>query len=126
MQPDPVPLQLAKTTAERVERLAAAVEALDARVAQLEASRSDRSAPEPADELDPADVPLYEQLHAWRLDRAKALGRSSFTILKNKQLAALATQRPISALDLAGVIGYNAALKWGDELLPIIQASREW
>jgi ribonuclease D len=69
-----------------------------------------------------ADDPLTAALKAWRAARAKADKRKLFHILHNRTVAALATERPHSADQLAAIAGLGPwkVKHYGADLLRII------
>lgn len=79
--------------------------------------------------LTPAQHELYEQLRAWRLRRADALGLPQYVVAHNKTLLHIAQRHTQirSADDLLTIpqFGSRKAAKYGAEIIQIIAAARE-
>jgi superfamily II DNA helicase RecQ len=84
----------------------------------------DSGSAEPGLDVPPDDRALYDALREWRNQRAQALGRPPYAILKNAQLAACALHRPTTraALQRIDGIGDGKAEAFGEELLSLIGA----
>src|SRR5215211_124840 len=81
--------------------------------------------PRPAAEpkLDEAELPpVYRALKAWRLSRARLDGVPAYVVFHDRTLAAIATRRPLTASELAGVSGVGPAKleRYGSEVLRTI------
>lgn len=78
----------------------------------------------PAQELDPADAPLFEQLREWRAAEAVRLSRPAYTILHDTTLAAIATAKPrdLRQLTLLRGIGATKMETYGADVLRIVAA----
>jgi RecQ family ATP-dependent DNA helicase len=74
----------------------------------------------------PDDTVLYEQLLAWRLQKARASGVSTFMVLPDRTLRELTTMRPPSKRELAWVFGMDPAKidAYGDELLALVHPAQ--
>jgi ATP-dependent DNA helicase RecQ len=68
------------------------------------------------------DLPLFEALRTWRLDKAREQGVPAYVILHDRTLRLIATIRPEDEEALAGVSGLGAAKleHYGKELLKIV------
>jgi ATP-dependent DNA helicase RecQ len=68
------------------------------------------------------DMPLFEALRSWRLDKAREQGVPAYVILHDRTLRLIATIRPEDEESLAGVSGLGAAKleHYGEELLDIV------
>ncbi|MDD3528577.1 MAG: DNA helicase RecQ [Gallionellaceae bacterium] len=73
------------------------------------------------------DMPLFEALRTWRLDKAREQGVPAYVILHDRTLRLLATIRPENEDSLAGISGLGAAKleHYGEELLEIIAEYQE-
>lgn len=72
----------------------------------------------------PVDETMFEQLRAWRRDRASADAVPAYVVLHDKTLRELAVVKPRSPADLAAVSGFGPAKieRYGDDLLALIAA----
>ena len=68
------------------------------------------------------DLPLFEALRTWRLDKAREQGVPAYVILHDRTLRLIATIRPEDEDSLAGISGLGAAKleHYGEELLEIV------
>jgi ATP-dependent DNA helicase RecQ len=68
------------------------------------------------------DMPLFEALREWRLDKAREQGVPAYVILHDRTLRLIATIRPEDEEGLAGISGLGAAKleHYGEELLEIV------
>lgn len=84
---------------------------------------SPKPLPEPTP-LEPADLPVYEALRAWRRQLAAARGLPPYLVLHNRTLAELAKWRPTTLADLRTIrgIGEAKATAYGPALLAVLQA----
>jgi len=72
----------------------------------------------------PADEGLFEQLRAWRLERARTDEVPAYVVLHDATLRELATAKPSSQADLAGVKGFGPTKleRYADDVLAVISA----
>lgn len=89
--------------------------------ATLRPGRSKPRSGTPAPSLDPALLPLLEALRAWR-SRASD-GKPAYTVAHNSTLEAIASLRPESIAQLAGVRGVGPAFveRHGSDVLALIR-----
>jgi ATP-dependent DNA helicase RecQ len=75
-------------------------------------------------DLDPADAGLFEALRAWRAAEAKEQGVPAYIVFGDATLRAIATARPRSSEDLAGIsgIGEKKRASYGAALLEVVGA----
>ncbi len=75
--------------------------------------------------LDPANLGLFEALRAWRAGVAKELGVPAYIVFGDATLRALAERRPGSLADLDGVSGIGAKKReaYGEAVLEVIAAA---
>ena len=75
-------------------------------------------------DLAPADAGLFEALRAWRAAEAKEQGVPAYIVFGDATLRAIATARPRSVEDLAGIsgIGEKKRASYGDALLGVVAA----
>jgi DNA helicase II / ATP-dependent DNA helicase PcrA len=75
--------------------------------------------------LAPQDEPLFEALRAWRRDVADETGMPSYIVFSDRTLVAIATLRPSSAADLAGIsgVGPKKLQEWGPAVLAVVAAA---
>ncbi len=68
------------------------------------------------------DMPLFEALRTWRLNKAREQGVPAYVILHDRTLRLIATIRPEDEDSLTGISGLGAAKleHYGDELLEIV------
>ncbi len=73
----------------------------------------------------PADEGLFEQLRAWRLERARSDEVPAYVVLHDATLRELAAAKPTSEADLAGVKGFGPAKleRYADDVLAVISAA---
>ena len=73
----------------------------------------------------PADEGLFEELRAWRLERARSDEVPAYVVLHDATLRELATAKPTSEADLAGVKGFGPAKleRYADDVLAVISAA---
>jgi ATP-dependent DNA helicase RecQ len=91
---------------------------------QRSAARPDTSAMITEEtQLDPDAQALFDQLAAWRRERASRDGLPSYTIASNRSLTEMAARRPVTPAALAAIWGFGEtrAGKYGEELLPILR-----
>ena len=76
----------------------------------------------PAESLNSDQRAVYEALRAWRIERSREDGVPPYVLLKNRQLAELATRRPTSLAALQEIdgIGPKKASAFGAELLTLL------
>jgi ATP-dependent DNA helicase RecQ len=74
----------------------------------------------------PADEELFEQLRAWRLERARADAVPAYVVLHDATLRALAAAKPRSRSDLAAVSGFGPAKleRYGTDVLALISTGQ--
>jgi DNA helicase-2/ATP-dependent DNA helicase PcrA len=70
------------------------------------------------------DEALFEQLRAWRADRAKGLGQPAYCVFTDATLAAIAEQLPADVAGLVAIpgIGQSKLDKFGDEVLALVSS----
>lgn len=87
-----------------------------------ERDRSERGRTDWRAELGPADRDLYDALRRWRATRAKRDGRPPYVLLTNRQMAAIARDRPTTAAALMEVegIGEGRAREYGEAMLAVV------
>ncbi len=75
--------------------------------------------------LDPANLGVFEALRAWRTGVAKELGVPAYIVFGDATLRALAERRPGSLADLDGVSGIGAKKReaYGEAVLGVIAAA---
>lgn len=75
-------------------------------------------------DLAPADAGLFEALRAWRAAEAKEQGVPAYIVFGDATLRAIATARPRSVDDLAGIsgIGEKKRASYGDALIGVVAA----
>ncbi|MCP9487383.1 MAG: ATP-dependent DNA helicase [Gaiellaceae bacterium MAG52_C11] len=73
----------------------------------------------------PADEGLFERLRAWRLERAQTDEVPAYVVLHDATLRELATAKPTSPADLAGVKGFGPAKleRYAEDVLAVISAA---
>ena len=73
----------------------------------------------------PADEGLFEQLRAWRLERARVDEVPAYVVLHDATLRELATAKPASEQDLAAVKGFGPTKleRYGEDVLAVIAAA---
>ncbi len=73
-------------------------------------------------DLAPADAGLFEALRAWRAAEAKEQGVPAYIVFGDATLRAIATARPRSIDDLAGIsgIGEKKRASYGDALIDVV------
>lgn len=78
------------------------------------------------------DVPeeargLFETLRAWRLERSRQDGVPPFVVFTNRELAAIAVQRPASRNALTNLpgIGSGKAERYGGDLLSLLDSATQ-
>jgi RecQ family ATP-dependent DNA helicase len=78
-----------------------------------------------ADDLAPADAPLFDALKEWRLRAAD--GKPAYTVAHNKTLAAIAASRPADADSLISIsgIGPSFVAKYAPEVLAVVAEHAE-
>jgi DNA helicase II / ATP-dependent DNA helicase PcrA len=86
----------------------------------VRASRPEQPKPN-EDEL----PPVYRALKAWRLTRARLDGVPAYVVFHDRTLAEIATRRPGTAAELAGVAGVGPAKleRYGSEVLQTLERS---
>ena len=91
--------------------------------ASLRPARARRKTDAPAAPLAAADAPLLDALKAWRL-RASA-GKPAYTVAHNSTLEAIATLKPRTVDDLAGIKGVGPAFveRHGEQVLALLAAA---
>lgn len=82
---------------------------------------------DPGHELKDDLKPLYRDLRAWRNERAKAEGRPSYLIFRNKQLAEICRQLPKSVTALKEIDGVGEATceHYGKDVVAHVRAFAE-
>ena len=81
---------------------------------------------EPAAKPDEAELPpVYRALKEWRLSRARSDGVPAYVVFHDRTLAEIATRRPETAAELAGVSGVGPAKleRYGTEVLATLAGS---
>ncbi|WP_411721736.1 DNA helicase RecQ [Mycetocola sp.] len=75
-------------------------------------------------DLAPADAELFEALRAWRASEAKEQGVPAYIVFGDATLRAIATARPRSSNDLAGIsgIGEKKRASYGSAILEVVEA----
>ncbi len=84
------------------------------------------AATERAAKPDEADLPpVYRALKEWRLSRARSDGVPAYVVFHDRTLAEIATRRPETAAELAGVSGVGPAKleRYGTEVLAALAGS---
>ena len=78
-----------------------------------------------SEQTDPADEGLFDQLRAWRRERAQADEVPAYVVLHDATLRELAAARPASQADLAGVKGFGPTKleRYADDVLAVISGS---
>jgi ATP-dependent DNA helicase RecQ len=91
--------------------------------ASLTPPRAKRSRSTDAPPLDPADAGLLERLREWRMRAAK--GKPAYTVAHNTTLESIASLRPSSATELAGIKGVGPAFvtRHGEDVLSLVAAA---
>ena len=77
-------------------------------------------------QLSEADIPLFNALRDWRLERARRERIPPYVVCTNRQLAAMIKARPQSVSKLGAIDGVGKAKleKYGQELLAILARPR--
>ncbi|WP_222932703.1 DNA helicase RecQ [Nocardia yunnanensis] len=77
-----------------------------------------------AADLTPSDTGLFEKLRAWRAATAKEQGVPAYVVFHDATLREIATRKPTSMSDLAGIsgIGENKRAKYGEGVLEVVAA----
>lgn len=75
-------------------------------------------------DLNPADAELFDALRAWRATEAKEQGVPAYIVFGDATLRAIATARPGSSEDLAGIsgIGEKKRASYGAAILEVVRA----
>jgi ATP-dependent DNA helicase RecQ len=91
--------------------------------ASLTPARAKRSRASDAPPLDPADAGLLERLRDWRLRASK--GKPAYTVAHNSTLESIASLRPGSVTELAGIKGIGPAFveRHGEAVLSLVAAA---
>jgi ATP-dependent DNA helicase RecQ len=91
--------------------------------ASLTPARAKRSRASDAPPLDPADAGLLERLRDWRI-RASG-GKPAYTVAHNSTLESIASLRPSSVTELAGIKGIGPAFveRHGEHVLSLVAAA---
>ncbi|GAB3208548.1 DNA helicase RecQ [Nocardia tengchongensis] len=78
-----------------------------------------------AGDLSKSDTDLFEKLRAWRAATAKEQGVPAYVVFHDATLRDIATRKPASLSDLAGIsgIGENKRAKYGEGVLEVIAAA---
>nr|MBA2298852.1 HRDC domain-containing protein [Actinomycetota bacterium] len=73
----------------------------------------------------PADEGLFERLRTWRLERARTDEVPAYVVLHDATLRELASAKPTSEADLAGVKGFGPAKleRYAEDVLAVISAT---
>jgi len=73
-------------------------------------------------EYDPA---LFQQLRAWRLERAKEMGMPPYVVLQDTVLKSIAASRPTSLAELAAIkgIGPHKLEQYGPAIVEIVASA---
>jgi ATP-dependent DNA helicase UvrD/PcrA len=82
--------------------------------------------PERRPKADDAELPpVYRALKEWRLTRARADGVPAYVVFHDSTLAEIATSKPATRAELAGVAGVGPAKleRYGDEVLATLAAA---
>ncbi len=81
------------------------------------------AAVDPRADLDPEQRQLYEQLRAWRRERATEEGLPAYSVLTNRQIAELARARPRDSVSLAaaGTLGAGKLRLFGEGILAVLK-----
>ncbi|MET1051485.1 MAG: DNA helicase RecQ [Mycetocola sp.] len=76
-------------------------------------------------DLAPADAGLFEALRAWRAAEAKEQGVPAYIVFGDATLRAIASARPVSVADLAGIsgIGEKKRASYGEALIGVVAAA---
>lgn len=79
------------------------------------------------DDLTDYDRALFERLRAWRLEKAREMGKPAFVILHDRVLKDIAASWPTTERDLAGVkgIGSRELEQYGREILELVARHSE-
>ncbi len=87
------------------------------------AARGKRERSRISESLSAADLPLLDQLKAWRLAESRAQGVPAFVILHDSTLAELARRRPCTMGELAQVSGFGARKleRYGEAVLGVLR-----
>jgi len=87
------------------------------------AARPKRERSRVSESLSAADLPLLDQLKAWRLAESRAQGVPAFVILHDSTLAELAQRRPRTMSELAQVSGFGARKleRYGEAVLGVLR-----
>ncbi len=98
------------------------IESARRKVATARGASSDRR--NPARDLSPVDMPLYEALVEWRRRISKASGAPAYVVFHDATLAAVAVARPRSHRDLLALAGVGPVKvdRYGDEVLALVAA----
>jgi ATP-dependent DNA helicase RecQ len=91
--------------------------------ASLTPARARRSRPADAPPLDPADAGLLDRLREWRV--GASAGKPAYTVAHNSTLESIASLRPSSLNDLAGIKGVGPTFveRHGEQVLALVAAA---
>jgi RecQ family ATP-dependent DNA helicase len=91
--------------------------------ASLTPARAKRSRASDAPPLDPADAGLLERLREWRIRASN--GKPAYTVAHNSTLESIASLRPSSVTELAGIKGVGPAFveRHGEDVLSLVAAA---
>jgi ATP-dependent DNA helicase RecQ len=91
--------------------------------ASLTPARAKRSRASDAPPLDPADAGLLERLREWRIRASD--GKPAYTVAHNSTLESIASLRPSSVTELAGIKGIGPAFveRHGEDVLSLVAAA---
>ena len=75
--------------------------------------------------LAPEDEPLFEALREWRRRTAEEVDMPAYIVFSDRTLVAIATVRPTSMSDLAGIsgVGPKKLQEWGSEVLEVVSTA---
>ena len=93
--------------------------------AARKASGRGAGASKTAADLVPGDVPLFEKLREWRAGEAREQGVPAYIVFGDATLRAVASVRPATLDDLAGITGIGAKKleTYGNALLEVVAAA---
>lgn len=108
---------------ERIEKLERQLRMLDDRIAALERQPATSSRTKFEPDLSAEDGALYNDLLAWRQQKATELGKPVYVVFTAEAAAAVATTRPTNAYELTKVHGFGSSRvdAYGDDILAIVK-----
>jgi DNA helicase II / ATP-dependent DNA helicase PcrA len=82
-----------------------------------------RASPPPSEAVD-EDDPLFASLKRWRRSRAQEEGKPAFVVFHDATLAEIASRKPASLIELAGISGVGPAKleRYGEDVLAALTA----